>query len=379
MADYGQKIKRLSERRKLPRSYTATYDSAESIAAFESITANLNKAAFTEKWETRGKLDSATRYALGAMQEVDLNYTRICYETAERVENQLKSGLSKEGINASFHLQGSVPLNIHIKGVSDVDLITIDEALLLVDREGIKASSYPAATRSALDVLRTLRNKAADVLDAAFPAARVDRSGAKSLKITGGSLPREVDVVPAIWWDTSNYQRFQQEEYRGIAIYDSKNYEYICNLPFLHIKRIEDRCDRSFGGLRKAIRLLKNLRADAVIDDLHIDLSSYDIASIMYHADISNLSYNRFFELAVLAETQRWLRYLCDNFSFAQTLYVPNETRKIFEKASMYAELKKLSQITDNLVRAVVGENDTYGVYGINMDSSRKYLSSLDV
>ena len=65
-----------------------------------------------ESWETRGKQDSATRYVIGAMQPVDNRYTEISFETAKRIENQL---VKKLDLNLEFRVQGSVPLDIHIK------------------------------------------------------------------------------------------------------------------------------------------------------------------------------------------------------------------------------------------------------------------------
>lgn len=45
----------------------------------------LSKSVVAEKWQTRAPAHAYTRYALGAMQEVGPEYTRISIETAERV------------------------------------------------------------------------------------------------------------------------------------------------------------------------------------------------------------------------------------------------------------------------------------------------------
>jgi O-acetyl-ADP-ribose deacetylase (regulator of RNase III) len=46
------------------------------------------------------------------MQAVSADYTRVSIETADRIANQL----SKANLNVEFRLQGSVPLDVHIKG-----------------------------------------------------------------------------------------------------------------------------------------------------------------------------------------------------------------------------------------------------------------------
>ncbi|EHK4267442.1 hypothetical protein JHU80_005344, partial [Escherichia coli] len=304
-----------------------------------------------ESWETRGKQDSATRYVIGAMQPVDNRYTEISFETAKRIENQL---VKKLDLNLEFRVQGSVPLDIHIKSFSDVDLLIIDTQMLIYDSDGI--GRYTPTNKNDGDVILELRDAARDALKATFPAADVDDNNAKSLRITGGSLQREVDVVPSIWWDTKEYQHTKDVDQRGVTIIDKNTRQRIYNLPFLHIKRIKDKCDQCNGGLRKSIRFLKTLKADSEAEGTKIELSSYDIASLMYHADGNNLRHSQYYELAVLVETHRWLNYLAQNPNAAMLLYVPNGTRKIIDKNETFAELLKLTGMVNSIVTEVLRE-----------------------
>ncbi|WP_414162073.1 hypothetical protein ACMGG9_08495 [Serratia sp. BNK-10] len=368
-SDYNRKIERLKSRRK----------GSSSISTMDS-TLEINQRLYlksfqTEAWESRASNKSATRYSIGAMQEVDQDYTRISIETSERIENQLNKRLEEKNFSTVFRLQGSVPLNIHIKGVSDVDLLAIEQQILRYAPTGLKAESYEPATRDSRDVVRELRKEVEIALSDAFPAAHVECDNAKSVKITGGSLSRDVDVVPSVWWDTENYQESGQEHDRGVAILNTKTNEHIYNTPFLHIKLITERCDESLGGLRKSIRLLKNIRADAEEDDKLIDLSSFDIASMMYHCDVSNLKQGFYYELAILSETQRWLDFLWRNFNYAKTLYVPDETRLIFDKDSKRDELLKLSILVDELTKEVAKEMNSSMSDSAAMEQIRDYLN----
>lgn len=351
---YSSRIERMRSRRKgtSDQLRIATesmrnhrYDGLEEYARLEGVL-NLN-----ESWEFRGKDDSSTRYAIGAMQPVDARYTEISFETAQRIENQLTKKLS---LNLDFRVQGSVPLDIHIKGFSDVDLLIIDNQILTYDTEGI--GNYVPTDKDSRDVILELRHAARDALEIAFPTAHVDDNNSKSLRITGGSLQREVDVVPSIWWDTKRYQLTKKEKDRGIAIIDKNKREHIFNEPFLHMQLIKDKCAQCNGGLRKSIRLLKNLKADSKEEGLNIELSSYDIASLMYHADVNNLKHSTYYELAVLVETHRWLNYLAHNRDIAMQLDVPNRTRRIFESASSYEEFLKLKEMINSLVTEVLRE-----------------------
>lgn len=377
MANYSDRIQRLKSRRKgSTEQVRAACDSAlnKSVAGLQNyafLESAINEA---ETWESRATVDSATRYAIGAMQAVNERYTEICIETASRVENQIDTRLGNLGYRLSFRLQGSVPLDVHIKGFSDVDLLVIDTQMLMYDREGVRSGTYSPTTKDGLDVVKCLRDVTENELVKAFPKAKVDSNGSKSLRLAGGSLQREIDVVPAIWWDTDQYQLTNVESDRGVAILDNGKHVHIYNSPFVHIKRIKSKCDISNGGLRKSIRMLKNLKADAEAEGHSIGITSYDIASIMYHADAGNLRHNEYYELAVLGETQRWLNLLCSNHEYAKLLEVPNGTRMIFESEQQFIELRKLADAVDLLVSEILDERGL-NMFNQGQDSIHRLLS----
>ena len=354
---FSDRIQRMKKRRKgSPEQGKVAMESYRGMAmdGLESYDVLKSVLSSQEEWERRGKGDNATRYVIGAMQPVESQYTEVSVKTAKRIENQLEKRLSEHQLD--FRLQGSVALDIHIKGFSDVDLLVIDKQMLMYDRGGVRQHLYTPTTKNEDDVILILRNMARDELKKAFPEADVDDENNKSLRITGGSLQREVDVVPAIWWDSSDYQVTQEESDRGVMILHREKRERIYNSPFVHIKRIESKCNRSNGGLRKSIRLLKTVKADCKDEGTEIGLNSYDITSIMYHADENNLRHSAYYELAVLVETHRWLNYLCAHPDEAKKMDVPNGTRKIFEDDASLNELFKLTDVINNLVAEVMNE-----------------------
>lgn len=347
----GQRISNLRARR-------AGTDRLTSLNE-ESQLAVLARSYSEEPWQKRAASQTYTRYTLGAMEEVDADYTRISLETAERVGKQLYSGLSSQGRSISFRLQGSVPLNVHIRGVSDVDLLTIDDGELLTYHPAGRKSQlghYTPTTSTSLETLSTLRRASERVLSSAYPAASVDKSGGKAIKISGGSLARPVDVVPSHWHDTIDYQATGLEHDRGVTILDKNVPTTVKNLPFLHIKKITERCGAVVGSLRKAIRLCKNVKADAESEGQEIRLSSFDIAATMYHANQAALLNGAVYELAILAETQRHLDYLYNQQDYARTLLVPDGSRAIFDSAEKFVGLYRLSIEMDDLLREVAKE-----------------------
>ena len=344
----NERINRLRSRRSgLDRSSVIAMDAKDFI-----VSRSLTK----EAWEHRVKDKPNTTFALGAMQEVDPTYTRISIETAERVSNQLSKRTSG---NLEFELQGSVPLNVHIRGVSDVDLLAIEADFHTYDARGYMSTSgqYRSPTsRTSVGVLTARRGEISKALRDAFPAATIDTSGSKAIKLQGGSLARPVDVVPSHWHDTITYQISSQKHDRAVTILDSHKSMTLENWPFLHIKKVCERCDSTGGGLRKSIRLCKNLKAELEAEGQSITISSFDIASMMYHANMSSLSAGSFYELAILAETQRHLDYLWNNKEEARRLVVPDGSRFIFDTEEKFTGLLHLSVAMDSLLREVAKE-----------------------
>lgn len=346
-------------------------ETARSEVVFDSLS--------DERWQTRtaGSGKPFTKYALGAMQEVGQRYTEISVETATRVGKQLKTGLTDRGYSVDFRLQGSVPLNVHIRGVSDVDLLTLDVSFHTYAKSGLRSQlgHYTSPTpRNSLGVILELREAAVPVLRNAFPAANVDNAGGKAVCISGGSLARSVDVVPSHWFDNEAYQQSGQEFERSVTIADKKVPETIDNLPFLHIKKVHDADLKTYSGMKKAIRLCKNVKADA---ESEIALPSFDIAAMMYHADINALAANQFYELSVLAETQRFVDFLTMNENYAQTLIVPDRSRLIFNTRAKLDALRQLSIELDDLTLQVAREQDVLGRPAADLNTGRQRLKDV--
>ena len=352
-SDVYSRLSRLRSRRK-GESTISTFDSVYG-SVNENLTINSQE---TEDWERRGSQSQQwTKYAIGAMQSVGKKYTAISIETGERVAHQLKERLTNSGINIECRLQGSVPLDVHIKSVSDVDVLILRTDFLTYEPAGVKSlrGEYRNPTKlTSSGVLHFLRQQVESQLDNSFPAASVNKTGAKAVTVRGGSLPRSVDVIPSHWHDTSDYQMSGKQADRGVTIYNKITGETIGNLPFLHIERVGNRCNSINGGLRKAIRLCKSVKADS---DRDIKLSSYDIAAIMYHSDMSALRLGQYSDITILTETQRHLDALYQDPVGASKLWVPDGSRVIFDTEEKRKSLLQLSVELDELLKNVYREN----------------------
>lgn len=284
-------------------------------------------------------ISDTEKYLIGSMEPVSSQQSDIVQRTGERVKNQLEPYLNDEGLYPDFDFQGSVTNNTHIKLNSDIDLI-VASGTFFTRIEGAFAS-LPPFTRNTTQTIFTLRTKCSDGIKSGFPAAIV-KEKAKCIGVSGGSLQREVDVVPCNWIKNKNYERTRLKMYLGIRVLDVEANTWVDNFPFLHNALLDDKDKQTAGNLKRIIRLLKTLREDA---DINIDVSSYDICGLVYsfNADsIISKPYENHF-----AFLERFLFYskgLETNALMRLMITVPNNTRMLFSEDGLkVAELKKLN------------------------------------
>lgn len=344
MISFKNRLSKLKDRRQGTRERVLlekgipTYDTLDLRAA--------------ESYELLSEND-AVKYAVGAMAPVSHESTRVSIAEGERVASTLISMLETAGIPAKQEIQGSVALDIHIEGHSDVDMLILHGDIVLVQTPKLDGSGTSCRdTRPMTEIIRELRLESEAKLTTRYYAATVDCTGSKSIALSGGSLQRKVDVVPSCWYDNYNYQRSRQKADRGVKIYDKAKHELYGNYPFLHMQRVNDR-DIAYGGnLKKVIRLMKNLVAD-MPDYKHSKakaLSSYDLAGIGYGME-KQLSCPTYMPLALIERLRVFLKSLIDNQQLRENLVVPDSTRKVFDKAEkeealvlLYAEVSDLAE-----------------------------------
>ena len=338
--DYKNRVRNLEQRRQGIRS-VPTLDGLNAV--MESF--------HPPKEEKFSKIQfpDSVKYAIGSMQAVDQDYTQKSYEEGDRVANQLKQNLT---ISVETAYQGSVPLNVHIKGNSDIDLLVLCTAFLTVDASIIHLYGTYAG-KSATEELQDLRLQASQVLKAKFPAVEVDDSPGKAITLSGGSLARCVDVIPSHWHDTKEYYETKLKKYREICVLDSKFNLRVNNKPFLHIALVEEKCNSTNGSLRKVIRLLKNLKYDA---EPEVRFTSYDIVAVCYHMSIPQLTIPFGLDLLLLDRVQKHLDFIASNADYRNTLHVPDGSRKIFDQTEKLAGLLRLKQELDSLIKDIARE-----------------------
>lgn len=343
--NYQTKLKNLRNRRSVPSDLKKKYifDSA----TVESIDEKVYSSSETE----------SVKYTILSMQAVPARYTEISFEEGDRVANSLTKDLISLGIKAKHEFQGSVPLDIHIKGASDVDVL-IFHNYLTYDASGVNGNSYTPSSdgKTMLQRMSELRSHSEFILTRNFPAVHVDKSKAKAINLNGGSLQREVDIVPAHWCDTKEYQSSGKSEDREVFIYDKSKSSTVSNWPFKHISKINIRNDLYGGNLKKLCRLLKNIKADSEGgSNLRMKpLSSYDIASLVYNMK-SELECPAYYDLGLLAKVSDYLLKVCANdFAYGEGLITPDGSRHIIDSDEKKLAIIELTLVVNGLYKDVL-------------------------
>ncbi|BDX19220.1 hypothetical protein MFKK_20300 [Halopseudomonas aestusnigri] len=356
MIDFENRLKSLKERRQGSRE-RAIFESMDSFAANQAILTgrDVRKREF---FETLNE-SAGVKYAIGAMAAVDEAATKVSIREGERVADSLIKSLSGEGESVTRRLQGSVALDVHIKGHSDVDMLILVTNPVNVELPKVVPNGYLPSSdpRSLLQIIRDVRAKSERILPVNFPKANVDCSSSKCISLSGGSLAREVDVVPAIWFDTIKYQSSSQDHDRGVKIYNKSDDEFLLNFPFTHIKLVNDR-DALYGGnLKSVIRLMKNMIADMPDYKRRVvkKLSSYDLAAIGYHMN-ENLYAPYYMKLSLVEKTRAHLAFLLAAKDYRSSLSVPDQSRKIFDNDGKVEALSILSKEMDDLAISIFKE-----------------------
>jgi len=277
-----------------------------------------------------------------AMKGVEPEYTQKSRDAGERV----KEHLSNELKDVTFKYQGSVMTDTHLKGFSDIDLLTISEKFYQADNYNIKlllenserrakfyqtsidkmqkeinASTYQG---NALDDLRSNRLECERILKDVYTVC--DTSKPKSVKIKNLSLNREVDIVIANWYDDITSVINDKGDFRGIQVYNKDTHSRgIADYPFISINRINERSSETNGRLKKMIRFMKNAKN---ISDHEIDLSSFDINAICYDIAVSKYKELPFYSLVQIIYSQ--LQSICGSKEYSDNIVSVDGREYIF-------------------------------------------------
>lgn len=318
--------------------------------------------------ELSGEEKTTAKYIKAAMSEVDQHYTQITLDAGDAVKRQLNA--KQTGI--SYEYQGSVMTRTHIRGVSDIDLLTLTNKF--EDTELTKVidilesynliSHYSFTSQQRLQQFREDFSRYTGDSDAELMALRLnnesilrteysqcDISNAKSIKIHHQHYNRDVDVVTANWLVTvDSIINNNDKTYKGVKVFDKEKRATLpADYPFLSIKLINDRSADTGGRLKKMIRFLKNVVADS---DKTINLHSFEINAICYACPPQD--YKDMYYLDLAYYIWRWMYNLHqDKVRLDALKSVDGSEYVFFNKSERVAALKLLEDEVWNLYNSL--------------------------
>jgi len=348
--DFSSRLDALKKRREGPSS-------SISMEAFDTVTGTASNREFRKSLFESVQESDGVKYAFVAMSAVDADDTAISIQEGERVASSLSKSLASEGIHVDTKLQGSVGLDVHIKGYSDVDMLVLVKDTILIQSPRVEPSRYcsPPDSRPMKTIVGDLRARAEIILPKNFPAVDVNVNGPKSIALEGGSLQRKIDIVPAAWYHTTAYQTSRLEHDKAVKIFNKTDQSFIVNYPFLNRKTINDADALVGGNIKRVVRLLKTLQSDS--DYLAIrNINSFDVLSIAYDLR-DNLNIPAYQQLGLVDVLRERLQFLMENKAYRDSMSTPDLTRKVFDNENKIEALTLLylecNDLADSLVREI--------------------------
>lgn len=312
----------------------------------------LNESVTTKSFSA-SEIPENVKYLMESMQKIDNKYNEKTREAAKRVQNHLENGFDLH-FNRAYRTQGSISTSTNIKVHSDFDLLTIIDRYHFLGPE--LPNDDPYTTSKPNSDIKDLRKQAENIMDAIYD--EVDKDGAKSIAIFNKSLNRKVDIVFCFWYNSKKYVDTSDEYYRGVYLFDFKKEFKILDYPFAHISQVNSKGDSTNDGSRKAIRLLKTLKADSTED---IELSSFHLTTIVHSIENSLLYFSTGKEINIAIETSKEIGKLIIDSIYRKGVKSPNGTENPFEDDNTVGELKKLKADLDSLIEDV--QKEVYTTY----------------
>jgi hypothetical protein len=278
------------------------------------------------------------KYLAESMTPIPARSTKLTIEAANRVQGHLEKGLTLP-LSRAYRTQGSVMSNTHIKA-SDFDFLT------LIDRYHYTGPGVPVKNPyqgNPVDDLRQLRQQIVDIMTDTYD--EVDDSHEKCISIFNKSLNRKVDIVPAYWYNTKQFEDTNNEYFRGVKFKaDQQEPDY----PFAHVFEVNSKGNATNDGSRMAIRLLKTFKEDSAITLDH--LSSFQLTTIVHAMDNNDLFYEKGNELKIALAISLQLNRMLIDADYRKSLKGPNGIEQPFENDDSLPNIKRIKGDLDTLI-----------------------------
>lgn len=284
------------------------------------------------------------KYLLESMRPIDQAYNNKTIEASTRVKDHLQAGYQLH-FNRAFRTQGSVRTATNIRTHSDIDLLTIIDRYHF-NAPGIPLSNPYNASDPDEDIVE-LRRQSINILRNIYD--EVDHTGEKSISIYNKSLKRKIDIVFCFWYNTADYERTENEHYRGVCLYKFPVKQRENDFPFAHMANVNYKGDITNDGSRRGIRLLKTLKADCETEIKQV--SSFHLTTIAHATPSENLLFRTpGSEIAIARALSDEMGKLIQNPNYRKSVKSPNGTETPLANDQLVPELKLIKADLDSLI-----------------------------
>ena len=202
-------------------------------------------------------------------------------EKQERTESMIKEAIKTHApfndCNLSVYAKGSYPNNTNVRTDSDVDIAVHCHNVFYWDKETPETQTSITPYQG-IWTPQKLRDELTAALRAKFPR-QVNDSGSTSLTVRSSSARVDADVVPC--FDYRLY--FASGGFReGTRIF-RKNNDSLENYPAQHIENGTNKNVRTSTYYKKAVRILKRVENAMVEADVHREVPSFFVESLVYN------------------------------------------------------------------------------------------------
>jgi hypothetical protein len=276
-------------------------------------------------------LPEVVRYALESMQEIDTTYNYKLFTSFKRTQDLITQRLKALDIPVNVRYQGPHNTDTHVELFGELELLVI---LQEVDKK-------PSAE------VEKLGSTISSILADAQAYNKIDYSDKSRIYLETRVPKAEVTITPAVWINSSLYNKTKLEINRGICEYNFSKRTRKIYLPFLNMARLNARDRKLSGSLKSIIRLVRSLIHDCPRD---INLTFDEVVGVLYNIPVKELAVPQDSYLSILPNVGLHLQRLIQDQDYREKLLSPGRSEYVFGKKNKIEDLKLLKQSVDQLV-----------------------------
>jgi hypothetical protein len=277
----------------------------------------INESRLTKSFSF-SEIPENIKYLMESMTKIDSRYNEKTIEAANKVMNHLEEKLNLH-FDRAYRTQGSVMTSTNIIIHSDIDLLTIIDKYHFPGPGVPNESPYNYSNPNS--DIKELRRQSENIMEQIYD--EVNKSGKKGISVFNKSLKRKVDLVFCFWYHSKDYHETKNDYYKGLYLFDFTKDQTELDYPFAHIQQVNRKGDLTNDGSRKAIRLLKTLKADSIEK---MKLTSFQITTIVHSIDNSAIYYHRGQDITIAKAISNQLDKLINNSFYRSSVKSPNGT-----------------------------------------------------